>query len=210
MLDKFFFSCIKWVTLSFVFSYAWWCFASCCFRFRFIARLPVSNVRTFLFSGSYCNTVKQVVFKESSYLRRVLSTWVFLNKLWWNFSSCFNSDLQLSIAWLKFSKRNQQEIRKTIKFELSIFRIFHDEIQVVFLKESFFYLRIFLVRNKTSKRTSLMKFFFFLHEPLPSNNFHGILLILLNLMDLVDTTISAFTENLQDFEISQRHCRDRK
>ena len=39
-LDRFFFSCIRRVALSFVFSYARWWFASCCFRFRFNARCP--------------------------------------------------------------------------------------------------------------------------------------------------------------------------
>jgi len=189
------------------------CVFLCLVMFRFLLFLisiyrsmSVPNVRTLLFSGSYCNTVKQVI-KESSYLRRVLSTWVFLNKPWWNFSSCFNSALQLSIAWLKFSKRNQQEIRKTIKFELSIFRIFHDEIQVVFLKESFFLSQNFLGFQR-SYQTHFIDgvVLFFLRELLYSNNWHGMLLILLDLMNLVDTTIGTFTEDLQDFEISQRHC----
>jgi len=71
--------------------------------------------------------------------------------------------------------------------------------QIVFLKKASFHLKISLALREASKRTSLMKFF--LRELLHSNNLHGILLILLDPMDLVDTTISAFTENLQDFEI---------
>ena len=65
--------------------------------------------------------------------------------------------------------------------------------QVIFLKEGFFLSKNFLGSQRSQQKHFIDDvFLLFLFEPLHSNNFHGILLILFYPMDFVDTTIRAF------------------